>query len=73
MGQNSVEEGQLLWTPQPAFAQASNVAKFIDWLRDQRGRSFADYAALWRWSVDDIEAEIGREGAVGFGDGSDLR
>ncbi len=56
MGQNSVEEGQLLWTPQPAFAQASNVAKFIDWLRDQRGRSFADYAALWRWSVDDIEA-----------------
>jgi acetoacetyl-CoA synthetase len=56
MGQNSVEEGQLLWTPQPAFAQASNVAKFIDWLREQRGLSFADYAALWRWSVDDIEA-----------------
>src|SRR3546814_6852848 len=28
----------------------------MDWLARERGLDFADYDALWRWSVADIEA-----------------
>jgi acetoacetyl-CoA synthetase len=49
-------EGELLWTPRPQFAASSNVARYIDWLRRERGLDFADYDALWRWSVSEIEA-----------------
>lgn len=51
-----VHEGELLWTPRPEFAHASNVAKFMDWLRRERNVDLADYSALWQWSVDEIEA-----------------
>ncbi len=51
-----VTEGQLLWTPSPAFAQGSNLAAFMRWLQQHCGLSFADYDALWRWSVDDVPA-----------------
>jgi acetoacetyl-CoA synthetase len=51
-----VTEGELLWTPSREFAQASNVAAFMRWLRQRRGLDFADYDALWRWSVADIGA-----------------
>ena len=52
----SVTEGELLWTPGSAFAERSQVARFIDWLRTERGLSFADYEALRLWSVTEIEA-----------------
>lgn len=51
-----IEEGALLWTPSPAFARDSQLARFMAWLRDTRGLDFTDYDALWRWSVDDLEA-----------------
>ena len=51
-----VQEGQLLWTPRPEFAASSNLAHYMDWLKQSRQLDFADYHALWRWSVDDIEA-----------------
>ncbi|MFA7279942.1 MAG: acetoacetate--CoA ligase [Sterolibacterium sp.] len=51
-----VNEGELLWTPRPEFAQSSNVAKYMEWLRTQRELDFADYAALWQWSKTEIEA-----------------
>lgn len=50
-----VSEGQLLWTPRPEFARGANVTKFMDWLRANRKKDFADYDALWQWSVTDIE------------------
>lgn len=49
-------EGQLLWTPRHEFADVSNVARYLRWLREKHGLDFADYDALWRWSVSDIEA-----------------
>ncbi len=49
-------EGELLWTPRPAFAEASNIARFQRWLRRERGLDLPDYDALWRWSVSEIEA-----------------
>jgi len=51
-----VEEGQLLWTPREAFANASSLAAYIRWLAEHRGLHFADYEALRVWSVTEIEA-----------------
>jgi len=49
-------EGALLWTPSPERVARSNIAAFQAWLMRERGVQVADYHALWRWSVDDIEA-----------------
>src|SRR5437868_831246 len=32
------------------------IRLYQDWLRQQRGLSFANYDGLWRWSVDDLSA-----------------
>jgi acetoacetyl-CoA synthetase len=37
-------------------APVSQMRLYQDWLRDARGLSFDSYDALWRWSVDDLEA-----------------
>jgi acetoacetyl-CoA synthetase len=50
-----VKEGELLWTPRPEFAEASNLTRYMRWLKQTRGTDYADYDALWRWSVTDIE------------------
>ena len=48
-------EGELLWTPDPANAAASTVARFMRWLAETRGRSFETYEDLRRWSVTDLD------------------
>lgn len=50
-----VREGDLLWTPDAAWRERANVTAFANWLRATRSLDFADYDALWRWSVDDLE------------------
>ena len=45
-----------LWTPSPERVAAADVTAFRGWLAAERGIVFDDVAALWRWSVDDIEA-----------------
>jgi acetoacetyl-CoA synthetase len=50
-----VQEGELLWTPGRAFVENSMIARFMRWLRTERGRDFADYEALRRWSIEDLE------------------
>jgi acetoacetyl-CoA synthetase len=40
--------------PTPPFVPQLRL--YQDWLRQHRGRSFDDYDALWRWSVDDLPA-----------------
>ena len=47
-------EGELLWTPDPAEAAESTVARFMRWLAE-RGRSFDSYEELRRWSVTDLD------------------
>src|SRR3954469_9065543 len=49
-----IEEGQLLWTPPAGRAARSHLTRFLAFL-EQRGRPFADYDSLWRWSVQDLE------------------
>jgi acetoacetyl-CoA synthetase len=41
-----------LSTPAPYVPQ---IRLYQNWLRDQRGLSFAQYNDLWRWSVTDLE------------------
>lgn len=51
-----VKEGDFLWQGSDAFRRSSNVARFMDWLRAERGLDFADYAGLQAWSASEIEA-----------------
>ena len=50
-----VAEGELLWTPRPEAVAASTMRRYMDWLREDRGLDFAEYQALWQWSVTDLE------------------
>lgn len=49
------DERVILWTPSEERANASRMAQFIRWLEDNRGQHFADYQALWEWSVSDLD------------------
>ena len=50
-----VMEGEKLWTPRPDFATASNIAGYQRWLKAERDIDLPDYAALWQWSVSDLQ------------------
>jgi acetoacetyl-CoA synthetase len=47
--------GDILWAPPEDLRQSTEVGRFMEWLRDERGRDFADYEALRRWSIEDLE------------------
>jgi acetoacetyl-CoA synthetase len=49
-----VAEGTLLWTPSPERVAGAKLTAFIAWL-GERGHHFDSYAALWQWSVTDLE------------------
>ena len=48
-------EGEVLWQPTPAQSDATRLAAYQRWLAAERGVQLPDYAALWQWSVDDVE------------------
>ena len=56
MDRSPLEEGALLWEPSAAFRDGTNLIGYLRWLEGERGLRFNDYAELWRWSVDDLEA-----------------
>ena len=49
-----MQEGELLWTPDPDAAAESTVARFMRGLAE-RGHSFTTYEELRRWSVTDLD------------------
>jgi len=51
----SAELQQPLWEPPPEQRERVEMARFMDWAGERRGRAFADYEELWRWSVDELE------------------
>ena len=51
----TVNEPRTLWQPDPDTAARSQLAAFRRWLTSARGVVLADYDALWRWSVTDLE------------------
>ena len=53
--QRQVRDGDLLWAPGPDRAGRANVIAFIQWLARERGLELDGYAALWRWSVTDLD------------------
>ncbi|MCD6679915.1 MAG: acetoacetate--CoA ligase [Burkholderiaceae bacterium] len=51
-----VREGELLWAPDPQQVANTRIAEYMRWLARERGLAFDDYAALYRWSVDDLDS-----------------
>jgi acetoacetyl-CoA synthetase len=49
------ELGQILWEPPADVREHSVAGRFMTWLERERGLAFADYDALHRWSVEDLE------------------
>ena len=50
-----MKEGDILWTPSAERVAAANVTHYLAWLERERGRHFADYAALLNWSTTDLD------------------
>ncbi|VVQ17684.1 acetoacetate--CoA ligase [Pseudomonas fluorescens] len=53
---DTVIQGQLLWQPSLEHIQQTNLTRYLNWLERERGLDFADYPALWTWSVNDLDA-----------------
>jgi acetoacetyl-CoA synthetase len=51
-----VREGELLWQPDGERVRKSRLSSFARWLERERGRTFASYDELWRFSVTEVEA-----------------
>jgi acetoacetyl-CoA synthetase len=51
-----VTDAEPLWRPSAERIAAARITAFRAWLARERGLTFPDYEALWRWSVTDIEA-----------------
>jgi acetoacetyl-CoA synthetase len=49
------ELGAVLWSPPVPPDEATQIRRYMRWLRDERGRSFDGYGDLWTWSVSDLE------------------
>jgi acetoacetyl-CoA synthetase len=47
--------GDVLWTPPADVRETTELGRYLNWLRDERGRDFAGYDELWRWSIDDLD------------------
>ena len=45
----------MLWKPSPARIADSRMQDYQCWLKERKGLQFADYDALWSWSVAHLE------------------
>jgi acetoacetyl-CoA synthetase len=46
----------ILWTPSPERVEDAWLTRYRRWLEPRLGRTFASYAELQRWSVDEVDA-----------------
>lgn len=44
------------WVPSLEIVRQSRITAFMRWLEQEHGLAFADYNALWQWSVEEIDA-----------------
>jgi acetoacetyl-CoA synthetase len=51
----TTRQGDVLWTPPPDARSTTKLGRYMDYLRDERGRDFAEYEDLRKWSVEDLE------------------
>jgi len=47
-------QGDVLWTPPPDARTTTQLGRFMDFLRDERGLDFASYDSLRQWSSEDL-------------------
>ncbi|HEX4217318.1 MAG TPA: acetoacetate--CoA ligase [Acidimicrobiales bacterium] len=69
-----IDEGAILWEPSAERIRAAKLSAFMDWVRTDLGIDAGDYAALQRWSVEEIEefwGAIRRYFGVGSDEGSE--
>ncbi len=52
---SSAHQQSPLWQPSSQDLKRTEMARFMSWAGQRRGRPFADYDELWRWSVDELE------------------
>jgi acetoacetyl-CoA synthetase len=52
---SSAPEQAPLWEPSAAERERAEMTRFMRWVGERRGRPFADYDELWRWSIDQLE------------------
>src|SRR2546430_10136011 len=45
-----------LWAPPADVRAHTRIGHYLRWLEEHRGLTFADYQALWEWSVTDLDA-----------------
>lgn len=45
----------ILWTPTQAQIEGARIAAYQKFLSETRGLDFADYPALWDWSITDLD------------------
>jgi acetoacetyl-CoA synthetase len=50
------EPGTLLWEPPEELLERATMTRYMRWLEAERGLEFDDYAALWKWSTEELEA-----------------
>jgi len=51
----AVETGDVLWSPPPDVRRTTQLGRFLDFVRDSRGRDLPGYDELFEWSVSDLE------------------
>ncbi|MGH9273310.1 MAG: hypothetical protein ACRDZU_01580, partial [Acidimicrobiales bacterium] len=51
-----MSEPPILWTPPADVRDRTRIGAYLRWLERERGLTFDDYAALHRWSVEDLDA-----------------
>jgi len=49
------ETGDVLWSPPADAREATQLGRFLDFVRDTRGRDLSGYDELFAWSVSDLE------------------
>ncbi len=48
--------GEVLWAPSPQVLEHTEIGRYLNWLREERGRDFGSYQDLWKWSVGELDA-----------------
>ncbi|MFL5905637.1 MAG: acetyl-coenzyme A synthetase N-terminal domain-containing protein, partial [Solirubrobacteraceae bacterium] len=51
----SEETPPILWEPPAELVERAQMTRYRRWLERERGMELADYHAMWRWSVQDLE------------------
>jgi acetoacetyl-CoA synthetase len=52
----ATRQADLLWEPSEERIERATLTRYMRWLAAERELAFDDYAALWKWSTDEIEA-----------------